>query len=106
MSLNFGALLSVFISHLFLCFEVSKVSEEFSLRWELSRLQEMQQTEELFHSVLERSAGQQHFVFLRENHGAQGEKLEMKGRGAVEEGRRCNEAKDRKGEGIGRRATR
>lgn len=54
------------ISHLFLCFEVSKVSEEFSLRRELSWLQEMKQTEEFLHSVLERSAGQQHLVFLGE----------------------------------------
>lgn len=54
------------ISHLFLCFEVSKVSEEFSLRRELSRLQEMKQTEEFLHSVLERSASQQHLVFLGE----------------------------------------
>ena len=57
------------ISHLFLCFEVSEVSEEFSLRWELSRLQEMKQTEEFLHSVLEGSAGQQHLVFLGETTG-------------------------------------
>lgn len=56
----------MFISHLFLCFEVSKVSEEFCLRGELSRLQEMKQAEEFLHSILKRSAGQQHFVFLGE----------------------------------------
>lgn len=56
----------MYISHLLLCFEVSKVSEEFSLRRKLSWLQEMKQTEEFLHSVLERSAGQQHLVFLGE----------------------------------------
>lgn len=56
----------VYVSYLLFCFEVSKVSEEFGLRGELSRLKEMKQTEEFLHSVLERSAGQQHFVFLGE----------------------------------------
>lgn len=54
------------VSHLFLCFQVSKVSEKFSFRGELGRLQEMKQTKELLHSVLEGSASQQHFVFLEE----------------------------------------
>lgn len=54
------------MSHLFLCFQVSKVSEKFSFRGELGRLQEMKQTKELLHSVLEGSASQQHFVFLKE----------------------------------------
>lgn len=54
----------MYILHLFLCFEISKVSEELSFRGELGRLQEMKQTEEFLHSVLERSAGQQHLVFL------------------------------------------
>lgn len=53
-----------YILHLFFCFEVSKFSEEFNLRRELSRLQEMKQTEEFLHSVLERCAGQQHLMFL------------------------------------------
>lgn len=61
----------VYISHLFLGFEISKVSEEFSLRGELSRLQEMKKTEEFLHSVLQRSASQQHLVFLGETHRTQ-----------------------------------
>ena len=56
----------MYIPHLFFRFEVPKVSEEFSLRGKLSRLQEVKQAEEFLHRVLERSAGQQHLVFLGE----------------------------------------
>lgn len=57
---------ALFISYLLLCFEVSEFSEEFSLWRKLSRLQEMKETEEFLHSVLKRSTGQQHLVFLWE----------------------------------------
>lgn len=56
----------VCISHLFLRFEVPKVPKEFNLRRELCGLQEMKQTEEFLHSVLKRSASQQHLVFLED----------------------------------------
>lgn len=52
-------------SYLFLSFKVSKFSHKRLLRWEPFRLQEVQQAEELFHSVLKRSSCQQNFVLLQ-----------------------------------------